>query len=1000
MAGINADVAPSVAPSQGTGAYQRIDAPVDAFGGAGARTLQLVGQDIGRAAHNATETAIMLQERQNELAINDAFTSFQNSTLDITIGDPSDPTKKGYFSMQGREALDNARPTIDKIEGLRAQIRNGLQNDAQRLRFDTASRRLQSMNLERVATHAASEQRQDLVRTRVAAIDAAARSAGAYFNDDGQLDHNLADARSSAVKAVQDAQGMNADPLQVQQAVAAADIKVIGARIDRWATTDPVGALRWLENGTVFAPGSDGPAKPGEERKRIPVSEALGAHAYRHYYDPLRARVENAEVQGFAQEYTGRGGAAAAGGIAGPAAGGTPLTTVGWPSGLVTEGNINLNARPQVRNADGSVSTVRSMSIEEDGKHILIPTVVGNKVVSDEDAIKHYHATGQHLGIFDSADAATKYAKDVHEQQAAAMQRGSGPGAGVAPRLERSESGGSATTVNAGGYSGRYQIGAPLAADAGIYTPGRGETVTDGWSGAKWSGTFNIPGFPDVKTHAQFLANPEAQHAAYLAAQKKNDETAQSMGLYNAVGRTINGVEVTREGILAGMWLGGGKGVQRWVSSGGQDDPRDGNGTPVSKWVALGQGVGSAGGGEASPDTWQTPGITNASWDTQPAATGAPGTPRPTRNPQMFADEATMLRDAQAAAAQRFPNRPDLQHYAVQAVYQQIAQTNALQAKYEAEQAKALRDAQEAAGQRVVTTLLRDPKNFDPATITNDPTLTYEQKLHLTNAARLAMNRDAGGNSATYGAGFNGIYTRVTAPEGTLGRVTDAKQLWAAMASGELTPAGYEKVMTALVGRRTPEGEAINTLQHTLFARGLSEISTHRDDLQIRDPRGQELYGNFQFAVFQQIEAARAAGKSIMSLYDPKSPDYLGKLVAQFKRTPAQIMTDQIAAAKAMTAGGSEAGGAGATVDLTTQASIMSAWNRGRISAEAAEAALLKGGFIRAEPVVPVGVAPVVPQAPSLGNIVPSEPGGRVGPGPLPYAPAQLPSGPGNIVPH
>ena len=84
---------------------------------------------------------------------------------------------------------------------------------------------------------------------------------------------------------------------------------------------------------------------------------------------------------------------------------------------LIEPGNIDLTKRPVVKNKDGSISTVRSMSFEEDGMQILIPTVVGDKVVSNKDAIDHYHKTGEHLGMFSSVKAANAYAKKLHEEQ-------------------------------------------------------------------------------------------------------------------------------------------------------------------------------------------------------------------------------------------------------------------------------------------------------------------------------------------------------------------------------------------------------------------------------------------------------------------------------------------------------------------------------------------------------------------------------------------------------
>nr|WP_289140932.1 hypothetical protein [uncultured Pseudomonas sp.] len=88
-------------------------------------------------------------------------------------------------------------------------------------------------------------------------------------------------------------------------------------------------------------------------------------------------------------------------------------------AGMLEQGNIDLNARPTVKNADGSISTVRSISANFDGQEVLIPTVSDDgKILSDKAAIQEYLRTGKHLGKFDNPDDATAYAESLHDQQA------------------------------------------------------------------------------------------------------------------------------------------------------------------------------------------------------------------------------------------------------------------------------------------------------------------------------------------------------------------------------------------------------------------------------------------------------------------------------------------------------------------------------------------------------------------------------------------------------
>lgn len=84
-------------------------------------------------------------------------------------------------------------------------------------------------------------------------------------------------------------------------------------------------------------------------------------------------------------------------------------------------GNIDLNNRPTLQNPDGSYSTVDSFSTNINGREVLLPTVINVngqwQHVDENTAIQHYLSTGQYLGVFDTPQEATNYARMLHENQ-------------------------------------------------------------------------------------------------------------------------------------------------------------------------------------------------------------------------------------------------------------------------------------------------------------------------------------------------------------------------------------------------------------------------------------------------------------------------------------------------------------------------------------------------------------------------------------------------------
>lgn len=82
------------------------------------------------------------------------------------------------------------------------------------------------------------------------------------------------------------------------------------------------------------------------------------------------------------------------------------------------EASITETPTKSVVNEDGTVSTVSTISIGEDGLEVLIPTIVDGKKLSDNEAIATYRKTGQHYGKYSSVEEANRAAVALHQSEA------------------------------------------------------------------------------------------------------------------------------------------------------------------------------------------------------------------------------------------------------------------------------------------------------------------------------------------------------------------------------------------------------------------------------------------------------------------------------------------------------------------------------------------------------------------------------------------------------
>jgi hypothetical protein len=123
----------------------------------------------------------------------------------------------------------------------------------------------------------------------------------------------------------------------------------------------------------------------------------------------------------------------------------------------------------------------------------------------------------------------------------------------------RLESGGNPRAVNRRtGATGLRQFMPAALQAAGVYQP----AGADGWAGA-----FNIPGHANVRTRADFMANPQAQEAVY--------GLHRAHLLREAERRGVRGL-ADEQTIVNAMHFAGPSGGARFLLTGGQHNPSDG----------------------------------------------------------------------------------------------------------------------------------------------------------------------------------------------------------------------------------------------------------------------------------------------------------------------------------------------------------------------------------------------------------------------------------------
>ena len=130
----------------------------------------------------------------------------------------------------------------------------------------------------------------------------------------------------------------------------------------------------------------------------------------------------------------------------------------------------------------------------------------------------------------------------------------------------------SGTAINPGGYTGKYQMGTAALHSAGSYEPAPGEDLRKN----QWRGSVVLPDGRKL-SQKEFAADQEAQDVVWGKHEANLNREIAGRGLDKSVGKTIGGMEITPQSLVASMHFAGPTGTQKFIDSNGSYNPSDAN---------------------------------------------------------------------------------------------------------------------------------------------------------------------------------------------------------------------------------------------------------------------------------------------------------------------------------------------------------------------------------------------------------------------------------------
>lgn len=179
-----------------------------------------------------------------------------------------------------------------------------------------------------------------------------------------------------------------------------------------------------------------------------------------------------------------------------------------------------------------------------------------------------------------------------------------------------------------------------------------------------------------------------------------------------------------------------------------------------------------------------------------------------------------------------------------------------------------------------------------------DPAAAAGIRAHLEHNANEAERGTPVRSNATV---VNDAFTRIFLPDDHPRKISRPEQLVPLFAHG-VNRSDFNWLATLVRDNITPDGQKLGDTRKQ-FLGAVKGQFTKSTMLNV-DAKGDEDFYRFSSYVTQQEAEARRTGKDPYSLYDPNSPEYLGKKVPAFQRPLQEQIRDMAAGLRTQTQGG------------------------------------------------------------------------------------------------